>query len=232
LSASAFLEAVAAQLDHLHGADARPVLLRGIPVRPGGVGKVYGGFIYAEIRDPRTTDAVAARVPERMAAELEWGREAVFVGLLRFTARRGQLRPEFRIDAVHEADVLRVLAKDELIERWAAAIARPKRDCQAALGGERPRLVVVSGVTSVAVGDLRSQLREAEADYSLEVVRVSMHDPKEVARAVRHAADARAVALTRGGGQSVHDLDAEEVIEAVASSPAPVLVALHFRDHI
>jgi hypothetical protein len=36
----------------------------------------------------------------------------------------------------------------------------------------------------------------------------------------------QAVALTRGGGQDVHLLDEEEVIEAVAASPVPVLLAL------
>src|SRR5437763_13375789 len=71
LTPSAFLEAVAARLDRLHGADAYPVLLRGVPVRTGATSRVYGGFVYAEVRDPRTTDGIAARVPEQLAATLE-----------------------------------------------------------------------------------------------------------------------------------------------------------------
>ena len=43
LTPSAFLEAVAARLDRLHGADAYPVLLRGIPVRTGSTSRAYGG---------------------------------------------------------------------------------------------------------------------------------------------------------------------------------------------
>src|SRR5262245_9405853 len=126
------------------------------------------------------------------------------------------------------------LAKDELIERWSAAIARPKRDVREALAGERPRVVLITGVGSVAADDVRSQLREAEADYDLDVVRVSMHEPREVARALSQAAaGAAAVALTRGGGQSVHDLDNDELIGAVASSAVPVLVALgHASDDL
>src|SRR5436305_12594775 len=85
LTPSAFLEAVAARLDRLHGADTSPVLLRGVLVKTGATSRVYGGFVYAEVRDPRTTDAIAARVPEQLAATLEWGREAVLVGLLRYT---------------------------------------------------------------------------------------------------------------------------------------------------
>ena len=39
--------------------------------------------------------------------------------------------------------------------------------------------------------------------------------------------------MTRGGGQTVHDLDDEELIGAVAGSPVPVLVALgHATDDL
>src|SRR3954454_18984698 len=97
LTPSAFLEAVASRLDRLHGGDASPVLLRAVPVKTSSNPRVYGCVVYAELKDPRTTDALSARIPEQLAPELEWGREAVFVGLLRFTVRRGQLRPEFRV---------------------------------------------------------------------------------------------------------------------------------------
>jgi hypothetical protein len=114
-----------------------------------------------------------------------------------------------------------------------AGAARPKRDVRAALAGQRPRLVLITGVGSVAADGLRAQLREAEADLDLHVVRVSMHEPRAVARALRQASDAQAVAITRGGGQTVHDLDDDELIGAVASSPVPVLVALgHASDDL
>jgi hypothetical protein len=232
LTPSAFLEALAARLDRVHGADAAPVLVRGVPVKTGA-GKDYGGFVYAQIRDPRSTESLDARIPVQLAAGMQWNQEAVFVGLIHFKSRRGELRPELRVDDVREAGALHIPSKDELLQRWAAAVARPKRDVRAALLGEKPRVVVVSGVGSVAVDDVRAQLREAEADLDLQVVRVSMHRPEEVARAVRQAAGAQAVALTRGGGQTVHDLDDEEVIGAVAGSPVPVLVALgHATDDL
>lgn len=163
---------------------------------------------------------------------LPWNQEAVFSGLLRFKSRRGDLRPELRVNAVGEAGVLRLSSKDELLERWSAAAARPKRDARAALEWEQPRLTVVTGVGSVAVDDIPTQLREAEAELRLDVVRVPMSRPGEVARAVRQAA-AHAVVLTRGGGRDVDDLDADELIGAVAASPVPVLVALgHASDDL
>ena len=89
LTPSALLESVAAQVDRLHEGTAG-VVLRAVPVRTGP-GKVYGGFVYAQLRDPRTQDARDARVPAEMAAGLEWNREAVFARLLRNKAGRGSL---------------------------------------------------------------------------------------------------------------------------------------------
>jgi exonuclease VII large subunit len=88
-------------------------------------------------------------------------------------------------------------------------------------------------VGSVAVDDVRAQLREAEADLTLDVVRGPMSRPRDVAKALgQEAAGAQVVALTRGVGQDVHVLD-EEVIEAVASSPVPILAALgHATDDL
>jgi hypothetical protein len=233
LTPAAFLEAMAARLDRLHGGNAVPMLLRAIPIKTSGTGREYSGFIYATLRDPRTSDAIDARIPVSLAGGLEWNREAVFIGLVHFKARRGELRPEFRVDAVQEAGPLRLPSKDELLQRWSAAIARPKRDVRAVLQGPAPRLAIITGVGSVAVDDIRAQLRDAEDDLALDVVRVSMHRPGDVARAIRQAADVQAVALTRGGGQDVHELDAEELIAALASSPVPVLVALgHASDEL
>jgi hypothetical protein len=68
---------------------------------------------------------------------------------------------------------------------WDQVITRAKADVQAALLVDRPRLWIVAGVGSVAVDDIRAQLREAEEEVELQVVRVSMHRPEEVAKAVR-----------------------------------------------
>jgi exonuclease VII large subunit len=89
--------------------------------------------------------------------------------------------------------------------------------------------VVVTGVGSVAVDDVRSQVREAEGDFDLEVVRVSMSRPA----ALRRATDAHAIVITRGGGEGVHVLDDDDLIRAAAASPVPVAVALgHASDDL
>jgi hypothetical protein len=184
LSLTALLESMAAQTDRLHS-DMAGVLLRAIPVKSAGRGRVYTGFLYAQLRDLRTHDTIDGRIPEGLVAELEWNREAVFVGLLRFTSGRGTvLKPEFRIDAVEHIGTMRLEGKSELLERWSGAAALPKRDMRASLQVDRPRLVVITGVGSVAVDDIRAQLREAEGEIHLEVVRVSMLQPAEVTQAL------------------------------------------------
>jgi hypothetical protein len=40
---------VAARLDRLHGADATPVRLHGVPVKPVGTLRVSGGFVYLSL---------------------------------------------------------------------------------------------------------------------------------------------------------------------------------------
>jgi hypothetical protein len=202
LTPSAFLEAVAARLDCSHGADAAPTLLRAIPIKTCGTTREYSGFVYASLRDPRTADTIDARIPVAIATNLECNHEAVFVGLIHYEARRGELRPEFRVDAVQEAGPLRLLSKDDLIQRWSAAIARPKSDVCTALQGPTPRLAVITGVAFVAVGNIRAQLLEAEADLTLDVVRLSMHRPAEVARSIQQSTDVQAVALTRAVGKT------------------------------
>jgi hypothetical protein len=57
-------------------------------------------------------------VPEKLATSLEWGREAVLVGLVRFKSSRGKIKPEFRVDDVEEPGGARLLTKDELMARW------------------------------------------------------------------------------------------------------------------
>lgn len=56
LTPSAFLEPVAARLDRLHEG-APGVLQRAGPVKPSTTGRVYGGFVHAQLRDPYTADA-------------------------------------------------------------------------------------------------------------------------------------------------------------------------------
>jgi hypothetical protein len=62
LTPAACLETIAAKMDGLHEG-AAGMLLRAVPVKTGGTGKVYGGFISAALKDPRTNDLIDCRIP-------------------------------------------------------------------------------------------------------------------------------------------------------------------------
>jgi hypothetical protein len=150
-------------------------LLRAIPLKPGGTGKLSGGFLCAGLKDPRRNDLIDCHIPEALARDLEWNREAVFAGLLRHKPVRGEtVKPEFRAAAVHEAGTLTLPSRDELQQRWSASVTRPRRDARAALQVPRPKVTVITGVHAVAVDDVRAHLRDAAADVNLDVVRVPL----------------------------------------------------------
>jgi hypothetical protein len=65
------LESLANRVNGLHDGMAG-MLLRAVPVKAGGLATVYAAFVYAQLRDARTDDAIDARIPEGLAARLEW----------------------------------------------------------------------------------------------------------------------------------------------------------------
>jgi regulator of replication initiation timing len=233
LTPSAFLDAMAGKINRMHDGETTPVALRGIPIKRSGIGKVYAGFVYVGIKDPRTNDVIDARIPEQMLGQVDWGKEALITGLIRYKSSQGLAKPEFRIDDIRQEGDAKILAKDELLARWSKVIARAKRDIGRALSAPVPRIIIITGVASVAVDDVRAQLKDAEEDVELDIRRVSIVRPAEVMREIRQSVDAHLLLLTRGGGQEVHDLDDDDLIEAVASSPVPMAVALgHASDNL
>jgi exonuclease VII large subunit len=102
------------------------------------------------------------------------------------------------------------------------AIRRPNRKLVAAFLVDRPRLVVITGVTSVVIDDIRAQLGVAGEFVDMAVVRVPISEPAEVAAAVREATAANLVVIARGGGHEVAYMDDDELLDAVARSPVPM----------
>ncbi len=233
LTPSAYLELMAGQITALSNESLMAVNLRGIPEKRAGELKDYGGFVYANVRDPRSTEAIDLKIPTAMVPDLAWGTETVFCGIMRYKVSRGNLQPEFRADSIAFVGGTILPSKSERIERWRHAIERPKQDIGQIFLNDKPRIKVVTGVGSVAVDDIRSQLLEWEKQIDLEVVRVSMDQALKVSLAIRDSAEYHLVVLTRGGGSDVHLLDNDEVIDAITSAPTAVAVAVgHASDDL
>jgi hypothetical protein len=170
-----------------------------------------------------------ATVAEQDIEAVPWGVEATLTGLVVYRVNlQGKIQPEFRIDSVAASGAARLRPREELEQRWAEAIRRPKRKPAAAFLADPPRLVVITGVTSVVIDDIRAQLGVAEEFVDMAVVRVPISEPAEVAAAVREATAANLVVIARGGGHEVAYMDDDELLDAVARSPVPVAARHRF----
>lgn len=231
----AFVEIMAGRIDRLHEASVNVVRLRGIPVRPTNTRPYGDGHVYSGgVRDPRSRVAIDARYPAVILDQVEWGAEAIIAGTITYRPDpHGVIRPRFNVDAVERVGDHRVSTKADLTEKWAEAIARPKRDLGPLLDLPRPAIAVVTGAGSVAFDDVLGQLDGLEDLVELRRLDAPLTAPEAVAQTVRSASDANLVVLARGGGAGVHELDADALIEAVASSVTPVAVAVgHETDRL
>jgi len=161
LSLAALLESLAARLDRLHGG-TDGLLLRAVPVRGAGAPKVYGGFAYARLRDP----APATRSTPASRRNWRRTRSGTASGLRRPLALQARPRRRAQARVPHQLGPTGRRGPRPRQARAPGAVgggaARPRRGTREALQGERPRVVLVTGVASAAVDDVRSQLREAE----------------------------------------------------------------------
>jgi exodeoxyribonuclease VII large subunit len=234
LSLSAFLSTMEARINRLNDAAAEPVTLRAIPIKPPAHRKSYNGRVYCGLKDPVGRETVDATVAESQIESVPWGVEATLTGLVVYrVSPTGKIEPLFRIDSVFASGHARVRPREELEKRWGEAIRRPKRKLIGAFLVDRPRVVLITGVTSVAADDIQAQLGVAEEFVDLQVVRVAVTQPAEVAAALRNATAANLVVIARGGGHEVEYMDDDTLLDAVARSPVPVAVALgHATDKL
>ncbi len=219
------LEAVQAVLLRRDPGTVRVTHLRAIPMRNRET--AYGGYAYVQLRDPHANASVEGRIPVSLVPQVEWGRETLFSGLVDYRVAGDRVTVQFTAGTIEGVSQAQQLTKEALRKAWLHAITRPKPDPQAALAGDRPRIAIVTATTGVAMDDIRRQLQEAEADVEIATFAVPMNQPERVARAIHEAAQAAdLVVLTRGGGTGVDDLDADQVIEAIASCPVATIAAV------
>ena len=233
LSLASFLMSLTARINRGNDANIQPVSIRAIPIKPPSNRKSYNGIVYFGLQDPNGRETIDASIAEKLIESVPWGVESTIVGLVNYRVNSGQIRPEIRIDSLRESGNGRLRSRGELEKRWAESIRRPKRKLVSAFNVDRPRIALVTGITSVAIDDIRSQVAGLEEFIDLIVIRIAMTQPTEVAAAIRNSIDANLLVLARGGGQDVASLDDEDVIDAVANSPIPVAVALgHATDRL
>jgi hypothetical protein len=222
---SLLMQGVVTELARRDPKTSRVILLRAIPQRKRA--ETYSGYAFITLRDPQNTTAIDGKISKGLVERLEWGREHLFSGIVQYDRFNDRITVQFVVGGIEGTGAARQPSKEDLLTRWQAVIGRPKPDPEAALLRERPRIAVVTATTTIAMDDIRAQMRETEAFVEFVVHNVAMTRPEDVAEVMRRAGlDTTLLVLTRGGGTTVHDLDTDEMIQAIAECPVPTVVAV------
>lgn len=222
---SVLLRGLLAELTRRDPKTSKVTLLRAVPQRKRE--DFPGVYAFILLKDPHNNTSIDGRIPKGLLPQVEWGQETMFSGVVEYNTFNDRVTVQFLVGAIEGAGGVRQATKEELLRQWEHAIKRPKPDAEAALAREMPRIAVVTAMASTAMDDIRAQLRETEQAVEFAVHNVAMNRPEDVAAAVRAVGpQADMVVVTRGGGSGVQDLDAAELIEAVANCAVPVVVAV------
>ncbi|MDR7554061.1 MAG: exodeoxyribonuclease VII large subunit [Armatimonadota bacterium] len=214
---------------------ATPVLLKGV-WRPGS-GREYNGFCYDRLEDEYVPGRqISIRIPVSLRGALREGQTAVLKGVLRVQAQdSGEgLRLVFHVaelmgverPALSEQD----LARAEILR---ARAARESRDLDGLLAsafyrGEKPRVVLLTGLESVVDRDILAALGSAAEACRLEWRRASLGSAAEVAAALARAVDDAppVLAVVRGGGSGLEVFEDPAVARAALQLPCVLVTAI------
>lgn len=100
--------------------------------------------------------------------------------------------------------------------------------------GEKPRIALVCPKSGTAETDIKAGLGDSLLKYEFRpIINCDFTSPGDIAAGVREAdrTEADIIALSRGGGTALEVLDDIQILEAVADTVKPVIVALgHEKD--
>ncbi len=210
--------------------DASLIWLKGVYHDRGR--KSYGGYYYDRLKDELVGLPITLKLPGRIKSTLRSGDLYLFKGTLDKDLRRdGVVEPVFIV-----TELVGPVASGlpENVE-GRADIQRQKSDQgyrdldwlikQKLYAGERPRIAMLCGATSIVLEDVTSALKEASAYYELAEHRTNLSDAEKIIAMLARLNSERheAVAVVRGGGPGLEIFD-DVVIAKAALELEPVLV--------
>ncbi|GJL61872.1 MAG: hypothetical protein NPIRA04_05260 [Nitrospirales bacterium] len=211
-----------------------PVMVQGIAVPKKGGKSVMGTWQYFIIEDRGLTFEAKAQ----STVELLWNREArmaVLLGMASWGVKG--LVPQVEILSVISEEEGRKVSRNEQLTKWEPYIRQQKRDVEVTFGQPRPSVGVLTSGAGEAWTDLCTPLAEYKDRIEICRIPVRVSDPESVGQGLRRIWETQPtpdlVVLTRGGGETVHDLDSDTLLQLVTQRPIPLLTAIgHTRDHL
>lgn len=186
----------------------------------------YREYRYGSIQDPDTKEFVDIRVSSFLARKLQECNRYAFSGTLTINHYHGKMRPLFLVQRVFRIDN-KQSQFENLRQTFQEEMRRPKRNVEEILlAAESPHILLLAGRTSKVTEDIKSCVWGFEGIIQLEERLVNIENPASIVSGFRDLNDpVDLIAITRGGGDTIKNLDDRELISVVSSCPIPTAVA-------
>ena len=219
--------------DFLARQGGRVVGVRGI--FNSGAGKLYGGFYYDTISDQYSGQELGIKIPSMLRDKLTDGNLVDLAGVIeRKLNQKGFIQLTL---AVTRADIVleQTMSEDDMkrIEIRNRKAERGFKNVDLILesrlmADERPQVALVFAETSITDADFNAGKEAAEAMIDFEEFRINFAKPDSLIANLKALDEDEydAIALIRGGGSGIGQLDNVDVLETVCNMDIPVICAV------
>ena len=215
------------------GLGTKVVFVTGVYVRTAK--QAYNGWYYDTLKDQNSDQELSLMIPQGLRDELESG-SLVTVGgtVYKKAGNRGNIQLGFKVSrvetlqqqAVSEEDMKRAELRARKTQKGFANVDAVLEGIL--MRGERPKVALIFAAGSITMADFDAGKHAAEASMDFTEYRVSFSSAKDLCDLLSRVDTGGfdVLALVRGGGSGIEQLDDVAVIERVVSLQTPVICAV------
>ena len=192
-------------------------------------------YRYDVLRDENTQSEITLQIPHRLAEDLKDGSLVTVGGMLgRKMQNDGRIQIQLLVSRI---EILKdqAIDKDEIkrMEIRRAKASKGFRNVDAILEqllftDNRPKVALIFATTSITMSDFNAGIQAAKAAIDFVEQRVNFSNPAELCQRLK-AIDGQhfdVLALVRGGGGGIENLDDIDVLQTVADLQTPLIAAV------
>lgn len=210
------------------------VWLRGIYIQRPNQNSQWAAY-YDELRDDHSNTSVTLRISRNDRAKLKPNSLVLIGGLIELNPfANGTI--QITVNVTRYEIIKDQFVSEQDLKRSEIRIAKSKRgfkNVDAVLEeklfkDERPKVALIFASTSITMQDFNAGVNAAAVKIDFTELRQSFGNGNALASflALQDNAGFDVIALIRGGGSGIEDLDNIEVLQAVASMQTPVICAI------
>lgn len=208
--------------------------LRGVYL-PNNKGTLYKGYCYDLLRDENNNATITIIVPAILRNKLKQDKVVVLAGMLvkKLDGAKGQIEVQFRVDSIVEEvkdakidpDDLKRLAlvkeKGMLGKKAVTALLKGK-----IMKGERPKVCLVYAAASFTDMDFEKGVKSAATEIDFYADKSTAFSNADKVVLLLKTLDTKgydSIALVRGGGDGLEQLDNVKILDCVLHMKTPTL---------